>query len=82
MAAVVCCCVISCNEKPKSYRFVKIANDGKEEVENIEAMYVISPDGDTLNTNEQLLEAVAKTLPVMAAPAPAPAAEPAAAPAN
>ena len=111
MVAVVCCCVISCNEKPKSYKFVKIVNDGKEEVENIEAkndtdalklyfdrmekiivanigkqeepfkaMYVISPDGDTLNTNEQLLEAVAKTLPTMAAPAPQPAAEPAAAP--
>ena len=111
MAAVVCCCVISCNEKPKSYKFVKIVDDGKEEVENIEAkndtdalkqyfdrmekiivanigkqeepfkaMYVISPDGDTLNTNEQLLEAVAKTLPTMAAPAPQPAAEPAAAP--
>ena len=111
MVAVVCCCVISCNEKPKSYKFVKIVDDGKEEVENIEAkndtdalklyfdrmekiivanigkqeepfkaMYVISPDGDTLNTNEQLLEAVAKTLPVMAAPAPQPAAEPAAAP--
>ena len=111
MAAVVCCCVISCNEKPKSYKFVKIVDDGKEEVEDIEAkndtdalkqyfdrmekiivanigkqeepfkaMYVISPDGDTLNTNEQLLEAVAKTLPVMAAPAPQPAAEPAAAP--
>ena len=108
MVAVVCCCVMSCNEKPKSYRFVKIVNDDKEEVENIEAkndtdalkqyfdrmekiivanigkqeepfkaMYVISPDGDTLNTNEQLLEAVAKTLPMMSAPAPEPAGSPA-----
>ena len=110
MVAVVCCCVISCNEKPKSYRFVKIANDGKEEVENIEAkndtdalkqyfdrmekiivanigkqeepfkaMFVVSPDGDTLNTNQQLLEAVAKTLPTMSAKAtvvPAKPAEP------
>ena len=110
MVAVVCCCVISCNEKPKSYRFVKIANDGKEEVENIEAkndtdalkqyfdrmekiivanigkqeepfkaMYVVSPDGDTLNTNAELLEAVAKTLPTMSATAtvvPAKPAEP------
>ena len=100
LLAVVCCCLFSCNEKPKNYRFVKVANDGKEEVEKIEAkndtdalklyfdrmekiilanigkqeepfkaMYVISPDGDTLNTNAELLEAVAKTLPTMA-PAP------------
>ena len=100
LLTVVCCCVISCNEKPKSYNFVKVANDGKEEVEKIEAkndtdalklyfdrlekiivanidkpqdaykaMYIISPDGDTLNTNPELLEAVANTLPSMAAPA-------------
>ena len=97
MAAVVCCCVISCNEKPKSYKFVKIVDDGKEEVEDIEAkndtdalkqyfdrmekiivanigkqeepfkaMYVISPDGDTLNTNKELLRTVSSSLPVMA----------------
>ena len=107
LLAVVCCCLFSCNEKPKNYRFVKVANDGKEEVEKIEAkndtdalklyfdrmekiilanigkqeepfkaMYVISPDGDTLNTNAKLLEAVAKTLPTMA-PAPKTVAVPA-----
>ena len=96
LLAVVCCGVFSCNEKPKSYRFVKITADGKEEVENIEAkndtdalnlylgrvekiiianlekgeqpfkaMYVISPDGDTLNTNEELLKAVSASFPVM-----------------
>ena len=96
LLAVVCCCVFSCNEKPKGYKFVKVAADGKEEVENLEAkndtdalnlyfdrmekiivanigkqeepykaMYVISPDGDTLNTNKELLEAVSKSLPTM-----------------
>ena len=96
LLAVVCCGVFSCNEKPKSYRFVKVTNDGKEEVENIEAkndtdalnqyfdrmekiiienigketqpfasMYVISPNGDTLNTNKELIEAISKNLPTM-----------------
>ena len=96
VAAVCCGCMISCNEKPKSYRFVKVALDGKEEIENIsatndtdalklyfdrmekiivanidkqeepfKAMYVVSPSGDTLNTNKELLEAVMKTLPAM-----------------
>ena len=86
MVAVVCCCVISCNEKPKDYSFVKVPPDGKEEVEKFEAkndtdalkvyfdrlekiivanidkqeapyqsMWIISPDGDTLNTNTELL---------------------------
>ena len=108
----VVCCMFSCNEKPKSYKFVKVTNDGKEEVEKIEAkndtdalklyfdrmekiimanigkqeepfkaMYVISPDGDTLNTNAELLEAVAKTLPTMSATSTQPVAEPVAAPA-
>ena len=45
LLAVVCCGVFSCNEKPKSYRFVKVTNDGKEEVENIEA----KNDTDALN---------------------------------
>lgn len=98
LLAVVCCGVFSCNEKPKSYKFVKITADGKEEVEKIEAkndtdalnlyleriekiiianldkgdeqpfkaMYVISPDGDTLNTNKELLRTVSSSLPVMA----------------
>lgn len=88
------CLLIGCNEKPKSYHFVKVMPDGKELVEDItatndtdalkqylntmeqlilenmdkpeaeqqqfKAMYVISPDGDTLNTNNELLEAVMK----------------------
>ena len=109
LVAAVCCGVISCNEKPRSYRFIKVTTDGKEEVENIEAgddtaalklyidrmekiivanignqaepyraMYIVSPDGDTLNTDNELLEAVAQSLPSMAAPATAPAAAPAA----
>ena len=96
VAAVCCGCLLSCNEKPKNYHFVKIANDGKEVVEDIaatndtdalkmyldrmekviianidkqeapfKAMYVVSPSGDTLNTNKELLEAVMKTLPAM-----------------
>lgn len=37
LAAVCCGCLMSCNEKPKHYRFVKQLNDGKEEVETIDA---------------------------------------------
>lgn len=80
--------MVSCNEKPRNYRFVKVMPDGKEEVEKFEAsddtvaikeyfgrmekiivanlekqakpefeaMYVISPDGDTLNMNEELMK--------------------------
>ena len=100
MVALMCCLVFSCNEKPKSYRFVKVTTDGKEEVENIAAkndtdalkqyfvrmekilienignpdpditaMYVISPDGDTLNTDPELLKAFTKDLPTMGEPA-------------
>jgi hypothetical protein len=96
LLAVVCCGVFSCNEKPKSYRFVKVTTDGKEEVESIEAkndtdalyqyfnllektlianigkaevpykeMFVLSPEGDTLNTNQELLKAFEATLPKM-----------------
>lgn len=96
VAALCCMCLLSCNEKPKNYRFVKVGLDGKEQVENIEAqndtdalkqyfdrmekiiianidkqqepfqaMYVISPSGDTLNTNKELLETVMKDLPPM-----------------
>ena len=96
LLAVVCCGVFSCNEKPKSYRFVKVTTEGKEEVENIEAkndtdalnqyfnlmektlianiekaqapykeMFVISPEGDTLNTNQELLKAFEASLPKM-----------------
>ncbi|MBQ3364084.1 MAG: hypothetical protein IJG42_09070 [Muribaculaceae bacterium] len=96
LTAALCCGVLSCNEKPKSYRFVKVANDGKEVVEkfvasndtdalnqyfermekiiveNIDkaeepfkAMFVISPDGDTLNTNKALIEEVMKNVPTV-----------------
>ena len=86
VAAVCCGCLVSCNEKPKSYRYVKVMPDGKEVVEKIEAandtvaakiflermvktfsqpqgapaqvIYIISPEGDTLNTNKDLMEAV------------------------
>ena len=88
VAAVCCCCLLSCNEKPQKYRFVKVTPDGKEIVEDIEAlndtvavkqffgimekmfienaeppfkeMFLISPAGDTLNTNEALMEAALK----------------------
>ena len=84
-------CMISCNEKPKNYKFVKRAMDGTEQVEEFQAkndtdalnlyldrmaavvienlnnqvpkfdkMFVISPDGDTLNTNQELLDHVSK----------------------
>jgi hypothetical protein len=49
---------------------VIIANLDKKE-SAIEAMYVISPAGDTLNKNEELLQSVMKNVPVMATPAPA-----------
>ena len=116
VVAVMCCCVMSCNEKPKSYRFVQVNKDGSEKVEDLKAkndtdalnlyfermekiiianvgkedspiqsMYVISPEGDTLNTNAELLQAVMKDVPVLVDdPAPAaeeaPAAEPQPAP--
>ncbi len=94
--AVCAGCLLSCNEKPKNYRFIKVGLDGQEQVEDIaafndtdalklyfdrmekaiianldkpqepyRAMYVVSPAGDTLNTNQALLEAVMKTLPPM-----------------
>ena len=84
-------CMISCNEKPKNYKFVKRTVDGTEQVEEFQAkndtdalniyidrmaavvvenfdnpepkfekMFVISPDGDTLNTNKELLDHVSK----------------------
>ena len=91
----MCCgCLISCNEKPRSYKFVKVANDGSEQVEEFDAsndtaalkiyfdrmekiivdninaqakpfkaMYVISPDGDTLNTDEELLKTMMSSIP-------------------
>ena len=87
LLATVCCgCLVSCNEKPKSYRYVKVMPDGKEVVETIEAendtaaakvflermvkmfsqpqdnpaqaVFIISPEGDTLNTNKELMETV------------------------
>lgn len=95
LAAVCCGCLISCNEKPKHYRFVKQLYNGKEEVEEInakndtdalkqyfsqmekiivesldkpesgfKAMYVISPDGDTLNKDEALMKAIVKPDPI------------------
>ena len=103
LLAAVCCCVVSCNEKPKkeqtkTYKFVKqmadgeqaedfeavndtdalnkyfarmekiiIANIGKENAP-IDAMYVISPEGDTLNKNEELLQAVMKDVPMLKDP--------------
>ena len=97
VGAVCCGCMVSCNEKPNRYRFVKVS-DGKEEVETIEAkndtdalkqyfglmekiivahsegspyeaMYVISPNGDTLNTDEELMKAVFQDMIPMQAPA-------------
>lgn len=100
LLAVMCCCVVSCNEKPKkeqvyTYKFVKVTKGGDEAKEfeakndtdalnqyfkmmekviianldkedsGIEAMYVISPDGDTLNTDNELLQAVMKEVPAM-----------------
>lgn len=112
IAAVAVCgyLLTGCNEKPKSYRFVKVMNDGTEQVEDItakndtdalkqymsamekvimenidkpdaqpfKAMFVISPEGDTLNTNNELLEAAmaGQTGVTTVHPAPAPAAGP------
>lgn len=108
--AICGCLLTGCNEKPKSYRFVKVMPNGTEQVESIsamndtdalkqylsamekavlanidkpseeqyKAMYVISPDGDTLNTNNELLEAAMEgqtgvtTVQPAAAPATAP----------
>ena len=58
-----------------------IANIDKAESEQYKAMYVISPNGDTLNTNNELVEAVmkgetGKTVTMMPlTPVPAPKAE-------
>ena len=93
MAAVVLCCLWSCNEKPRHYKFVKRAMDGTEQVETIEAqndtaalslyidrmsqvivdnmndngkpfeaMFIISPEGDTLNTNKDMLEIISERI--------------------
>lgn len=98
LAAACAIGLMSCNDKPKNYRFVKVAVDGAEQVEDItavndtdalkqyfnrmekiiveniskqqepfKAMYVISPSGDTLNTDKALLESVMKTLPALEA---------------
>ncbi len=106
LAAVCCGCLVSCNEKPRSYKFVKVAHDGNEQVEKFEAsndtaalkiyfdrmekiivdninkqaepfkaMYVISPDGDTLNTNEELLKTMMSSIPTVIPAAQAPAQE-------
>jgi len=95
LAAFMCCAVVSCNEKPIHYKFVIVANDGTEKVEELTAendtdalnqyikrmekilimsvmkgeepdfkgMFVISPNGDTLNTNKGLLDAVSEDIP-------------------
>ena len=92
VTAACCCCLLSCNEKPKNYKFVKVMPDGKEIVDDIKAMndtdavkqffsqmekmfvdnaespykviYLISPAGDTLNTNEELMKAVLNPIAV------------------
>ncbi len=96
-AAALCCCVISCNEKPGHYRFVQEKADGSQIEEKIEAlndtdavkqylerltaiiiekmtsgadsvesdikgMYIISPKGDTLNTNDELMNAIGEEI--------------------
>ena len=105
LAALACCCMVSCNGNAKveqanennaqstTYKFVKQLVDGEQVkefqakndtdalneyfklmekviMENIEkhdttmkAMFVISPSGDTLNTNQELLDAVLKDVP-------------------
>ena len=99
MALVCGGVLLSCNEKPKSYKFVKVFKDGNQDVEEFtakndtdalnlyfdrmekvivanlekseepfEAMYVISPEGDTLNTNEELLKVAMKSIPTQQAP--------------
>ena len=93
-------CMISCNEKPRNYKFVKRTVDGTEQVEEFKAkndtdalniyidrmaavvvenfdnpqaqyekMFVISPDGDTLNTNKELLDHVSQRFQNPQAPA-------------
>jgi len=103
LLAVVCCGLYSCNEAHRSYKIVKVMDDGREEVEELVApndtvalsqfidrmskslveslqknndhpfkeMYIVSPSGDTLNTNKELLNAVTKDVPNVSAPAPA-----------
>ena len=44
---------------------ILIASVAKGEEPNIEAMYVISPSGDTLNTNKELLNVISSNLPKM-----------------
>ena len=60
------------NDTDALYQYFKmiekiiIANLDKED-SGIKAMYVVSPDGDTLNTKKELLDEVAKNLPAMTA---------------
>ena len=107
LVAALCCGMFSCNEKlPQNYKIVKVLNDGKEEVEELQAandtvalnmyldklgkiivenmdkeeapfqrMFILSPKGDTLNTNEELLNTVMKATNTVPAPAPAPGPE-------
>ncbi len=42
---------------------IVIENIDKPEAQQYKAMFVISPDGDTLNTNDELLESVMKGQP-------------------
>ena len=94
IAAIALSCMWSCNEKPRHYKFVKIAMDESEQVETFDAqndtdalnifldrmsavvienlnknaeplkeMLVISPEGDTLNKNNELLESIGTSLP-------------------
>ena len=45
---------------------ILIASVVKGEEPDITMMYIISPTGDTLNTNKELLRTVSSSLPVMA----------------
>ena len=41
-----------------------VENIGKE-TQPFKSMFVISPEGDTLNTNKELIEAISKNLPTV-----------------
>ena len=52
----------------KKMEEILVNSIGKEEESPYKAMFIISPNGDTLNTNEELLKKVVKA--VQASPAP------------
>ena len=55
---------VALNMYMKKMEEILVNSIGKEEESPYKAMFIISPNGDTLNTNEELLKKVVKATPV------------------